>query len=46
MTESPVKICSMILMGKNKIIDPTLCEVPVPDLVTEIYVSFPFLWHI
>ena len=43
MTESPVKICSMILMGKNKIIDPTLCKVQVPDLATEIYVIFPFL---
>ena len=43
MTESSVKIWSMILMGKNKVHDPALCGGSVSALAPEIYVSFIFL---
>ena len=33
-------------MGQNKVLDPELCGVPVPDLAPEIHVSFFFMTHL
>ena len=41
MIEYSVKIWSMILTG-YKVLDPALFGGSVPDLVSEIYVRFPF----
>ena len=46
MTESSVKIWSMILMGSNEVLDPALCGESVPGLTPEIYVGFLFLRYI
>ena len=45
LAESSIKIGAMMLMGKNKVLDPTLCGRSVSGLVPEIYVSSHFFYE-
>ena len=40
MTESLVKMWSMMLMGYNEVLDPALCQGSVTGLVPEVYATF------